>query len=105
MNVHIVYITIGSMEEAKQIGEAIVQSKLAACVNIIDNMHSIYFWEGKLQNDQEVVMIAKTTENQVSALIERVKTLHSYDCPCILSLPVSKGHTPFMEWIAGEVKG
>lgn len=93
------------MEEAKQIGETLVQSKLAACVNIIDNMNSIYVWEGKLQNDHEVIIIAKTTENRVSELIEKVKALHSYDCPCILSIPVSKGHAPFMEWIADEVNG
>jgi periplasmic divalent cation tolerance protein len=58
----------------------------------------------KSQDDAEVVMIAKTTEDRVPDLIEKVKSLHSYDCPCIVSLPLSGGHQAFLEWIAAEVK-
>ena len=97
-------MTAGSMDEATKIGQELVTSKLAACVNILDHMHSIYLWEGEIQNDKEVVIIAKTTEDRVPDLIEKVRSMHSYECPCIVSLPVSGGHQPFLDWIAKEVK-
>jgi periplasmic divalent cation tolerance protein len=61
-------------------------------------------WEGKVQDDTETVMIAKTTEARVPALVEKVRSLHSYDCPCIVSIPVSGGNQAFLDWIAAEVK-
>ncbi len=61
-------------------------------------------WEGEIQEDTEVVMIAKTTEDRIPELIERVRSMHSYDCPCIVSLPVLDGNQPFLDWIAEEVK-
>jgi periplasmic divalent cation tolerance protein len=104
MPVNFIYMTAGSKSEAQKIGKALVESRLAACVNILDNMQSIYRWEEKIQEDSEVVLIAKTTESLVSQLIDKVKSLHSYDCPCIVSLPVVNGYQPFLEWIAEEVK-
>ncbi len=104
MTVSFVYMTADSREEARKIGRELVTSGLAACVNILDNMNSLYLWEDQLQDDTEVVMIAKTTEAQVSLLVEKVKSLHSYDCPCIVSLPVTGGYEPFLDWIAGQVK-
>ena len=79
-------------------------SKLAACVNIIDQMNSMYMWEGELQDDSETILIAKTTQDRVPELIEKVKSTHSYDCPCIISFPISDGNDAFLDWIAGEVK-
>ena len=81
-----------------------MESRLAACVNILDNMQSIYRWEQEIQQDTEVVLIAKTTASLVSQLIEKVKTLHSYDCPCIVSLPILDGYAPFLDWVEAEVK-
>ncbi|MGD1971566.1 MAG: divalent-cation tolerance protein CutA [Desulfobacterales bacterium] len=104
MAVNFIYMTAGSKAEAQKIGNALVESQLAACVNILDNMQSIYRWEGKLQQDSEVVLIAKTIESLVAQLIEKVKSLHSYDCPCIVSLPISDGYPPFIDWIQSEVK-
>ena len=104
MKINFIYMTVGSKEEARKIGKELVTTRLAACVNILDNMNSFYRWEGKIQDDTEVVMIAKTTEDRVPDLIEKVKSLHSYDCPCIVSLPVAGGHQPFLEWIAAEVE-
>ena len=104
MNINFIYMTVGSKEEARKIGKELVTSRLAACVNILDNMNSFYMWEGEIQDDNEVVMIAKTTENRVPELVEKVKSLHSYDCPCIVSIPVSGGNLAFLEWIAEEVK-
>jgi periplasmic divalent cation tolerance protein len=103
MSVNFIYMTAGSKAEAQKIGKALVESRLAACVNIWDNMQSIYRWEEKLQEDSEVVIIAKTTDTRVPQLIDKVKSLHSYDCPCIISLPVSGGYPPFLDWIQSEV--
>ena len=104
MTVHFIYMTAASKAEARNIGKALVESRLAACVNILDNMQSIYRWEEKIQEDSEVVLIAKTTETLVPRLIDKVKSLHSYDCPCIVSLPVIDGYPPFLDWIRDEVK-
>ena len=104
MKINFVYMTAGTVEEAESIGKELVSSGLAACVNIIENMKSIYFWEGELQEDAEVVLIAKTIESNVSSLIEKVKLLHSYDCPCVISLPVLDGNKSFIDWIEDSVK-
>ena len=104
MDINLVYMTAATKEEARRIGKELVESRLAACVNIIDNMNSIYMWEGKLQDDNEVIFIAKTRENLVSELTEKVKSMHSYSCPCIVCLPVSDGYHPFLNWVATEVK-
>ena len=85
------------------LAESLVMQKLAACVNILDNMHSIYRWKEKVQEDSEVVLIAKTTERRVPRLIDTVKSLHSYDCPCIVSFAIEGGNPDFLAWIDGEV--
>ncbi len=104
MAANFIYMTAGNKAEAQKIAKALVEHRLAACVNILENMQSVYRWEQEIQEDTEVVLIAKTTENLVSELIEKVKSLHSYECPCIVSLPISDGHAPFLDWIHGEVK-
>jgi periplasmic divalent cation tolerance protein len=103
MGIVSVYMTTVDKTEARVIGKALIESNLAACVNIIDNMTSLYRWEGKLQEDQETVLIAKTTEEKIRDLKKKVVSIHSYDCPCILTLPVSDGHEPFMNWIKDRV--
>ncbi len=104
MATQFVYMTAGSLEEAQRIGEVLVQEKLAACVNILDGMQSLYIWEGALQSDREVVMIAKTARNRVPELITKVKTLHSYDCPCIVTFAIDGGNPDFLRWIGAAVR-
>lgn len=99
-----VYMTASSAEEARRIGEALVAEQLAACVNVIDGMISIYRWQGAVQRDTEAVLIAKTTGQLVAALTERVKALHSYDCPCVAALPIGGGNADFLTWISDQVK-
>jgi periplasmic divalent cation tolerance protein len=94
-----VYMTAGDMEEARAIGRFLVESRLAACVNIIDNMKSLYWWEGEVQEDEEVILIAKTVNVKVPELIDKVKAMHSYECPCILALPISTGNVDFFKWL------
>ena len=97
-----VYITASSIEEAKKIGHFLVEKNLAACVNLIENMISIYKWEDKLEEGQEVIMIAKTRKTLMPKLIETVNSHHSYDCPCILELPIQGGNPEFLSWIETE---
>ncbi len=102
MDIRFVYMTAGDRSEAVTIARELVTRRLAACVNMIDPMQSIYWWDGAVQEDTEVVLIAKTTQGRMPALISEVKRLHSYECPCIVSLPISGGNGDFLEWIAGE---
>ena len=97
-----VYMTAGSVEEAKSIGQILVGKNLAACVNLLENMTSIFKWEEKLEESQEVIMIAKTRKTLMPKLIETVNTLHSYDCPCILELPIQGGNPDFLSWIESQ---
>ena len=99
-----VYMTAGSLDEAKNIGQKLVAQNLAACVNLIENMTSIYKWGDKLEEDKEVVMIAKTRKILMPKLIEKVKTHHSYDCPCILEFPIQGGNPEFLNWIKTETQ-
>ena len=102
MAVMFVYATAGDRAEALRIGRAVVAARLAACANVIDGMQSVYWWQGKLEEGNEAVLILKTTEDRVRELILRVKALHSYDCPCIEVLPVVDGHPGYLDWVAQE---
>ena len=97
-----VYMTVGSFEEAKSIGQILVGQNLAACVNLLENMTSIYNWEDKIEESQEVIMIAKTRKTLMPKLVEKVNSLHSYDCPCILELPIQGGNPNFLSWIKSQ---
>ena len=97
-------MTAGSIEEAKNIGGELIEQNLAACVNLLENMISIYKWEDKLEEGQEVVMIAKTRKILMPKLIETVNSLHSYDCACILELPIQGGCSDYLKWIEEETK-
>ena len=104
MEIQFVYMTASSLDEARSIGRELVESKLAACVNIIGQVQSMYFWNGRIQDDTEAVLIAKTTTSRLSELIARVKATHSYDCPCIVAFPVCGGNPDFLEWIGAQVE-
>ena len=97
-----VYMTAGTFEEARNIGQILVEKNLVACVNLLENMTSIYKWEEQLKEDQEVVIIAKTRKTLMPKLVEKVNSLHSYDCPCILELPIQGGNPEFLSWIESQ---
>ncbi len=103
-HLNLVYITAKDKQEARKIGKALVEARLAACVNIIDGMNSMYWWENQVQDDNETVLIAKTKASLVKKLIEKVKSLHSYSCPCIITLPIGEGNKEYLEWIEKETK-
>lgn len=102
MSAAFVYITTASPEEAERIGRALVESRLAACVNILPGMRSIYHWQGALETAQETVLVAKTRLSLAQSLTARVKELHSYDVPCVVVMPVVDGLPAFLRWIDDE---
>lgn len=103
MKYKLVYVTTKDEKEAKKIAEVLVKEKLAACTNIFP-IRSIYRWEGKIHEETEVAIFIKTKMELVDELIKRVKELHSYEVPCIVSLAIENGHTNFLKWIGESTK-
>ncbi len=97
-----VYVTAGDADEAERIGEAVVDARLAACANVLDGMRSIFRWQGSVQKGREAILILKTREDLFDALKERIVELHSYELPCVVALPITAGHEPFLDWIVDE---
>lgn len=102
MQTRLIYITTANMKEAREIGRLLLEKRLVACINIINAMQSMYWWEGTIQESREAVLIAKTTLQRVPALIASVKENHSYECPCIVALPIETGNPDFLKWISAE---
>ena len=93
-----IYITAGDEEEAGKIGRALVEEKLAACVNILP-IRSVYRWEENIEEEGEVVMFVKTRDELADKVIGRVKELHSFDVPCIVTFAIEKGNADYLRWI------
>ncbi len=102
--VYLVYVTAGNEEEACKLARQIVEERLAACANVYPRLTSYYWWEGKLEEDQEASLIFKTSAAKVEKLIERIKELHSYSCPCVLAWPIEKGNQDFISWVLEETQ-
>ena len=99
MEARFIYITCKDTSEARTIGKVLVENRLAACANILPGMSSIYSWKGEIVEDEEVVLIAKSTAKQVEALTEKVKELHSYEVPCVVALEIDGGNQDYLQWI------
>ena len=97
-----VYVTAADVEEAKEIGRAMVDARLAACANVFPDMVPIFRWEGEIGEDAESVVILKTTRSRADDLIAAVEAMHSYDCPCAVVLPLAGGSQAFLDWISSE---
>ena len=95
----VVLITAPGEEEAVKIARALVEARLAACVNIINNVRSIYTWQGNLEDDSELLMIVKTRRGRFSELSAKVRELHSYDVPEIIALPIVDGSEEYLKWL------
>ena len=100
----VIYITTGSISEAKKIGHTLVEEKLVACSNIISPIHSIYNWQGKICDDKEALMILKTKKKLFKQIVKRVEELHSYDVPEIIAMPIIEGSSKYLSWINEETK-
>lgn len=95
----IVLTTTGSAKEATRIAGALVDDRLAACVNVIPRIESTYYWEGKRCREKEWLLIIKTRTERIAALKVRLQSLHSYACPELIVLPITEGLTPYLDWV------
>ena len=101
----IVLITASSHDEAEKIASALIDEHLAACVNIVPEVRSLFFWEGKTQDAREVLLICKGRLQFVEKLIIRVRELHSYTVPEIIAIPIVAGSREYLDWVEKTVKG
>uniref|UniRef100_A0A832A6X6 Divalent-cation tolerance protein CutA n=1 Tax=Desulfacinum infernum TaxID=35837 RepID=A0A832A6X6_9BACT len=99
-DVLITFITVGNPDQAYRIAKAVVEENLAACVNIIPAVRSLYRWKGEICDDSECLLLVKTTSHVFPLLEARVKALHSYEVPEIIAVPVACGFRPYLDWVA-----
>lgn len=99
MNEIVVFITAPKQEEAEKIARALVEAKLAGCVNILKNVRSIYTWEDKIEDEREVLMMVKTKKDLFGPLEQKVKGLHSYSVPEIIAVPILEGSADYLRWL------
>ena len=104
MRKYVVYITAKNVSEARKLSRALLDGRLAACVNLLGPIVSMYRWKGVIRNDREIALLAKTTAGRLDALIRKIRALHSYDVPCIVALPIAKGNPEFLHWIGKETQ-
>jgi len=100
----IVLSTAGSQDEARKIAQHLVEDQLAACVNIIPHIESIYRWQGKMESSAEWLLLIKTTQEKFAAVRDAIRDLHSYELPECIALAIEDGSAPYLEWIAQSVK-
>lgn len=103
MSVVSVYAVFANAQEAERIGRQVVDERLAACLNILPPMRSIYRWQGNIETADEVAAIFKTTNARADALITRIAAMHSYEVPCIVTWPVDKLLGAYADWVEGSV--
>ncbi len=99
-----VYVTTGSDEEALKIARAVVAERLAACANILGPVTSVYEWQGEMREEGEVALLLKTRREHFDRLADRVRALHSYDCPCIVAWPIEAGTSDYLAWLRGQTE-
>ena len=104
METYFVYVTTADEAEAKRIARTMVEERLAACANVLGSIQSVYRWEGKVCEGEEVALVLKTSDDRRAELIDRIKQLHSHDTPCIACMPITAGNPDFLKWIADETR-
>ncbi len=101
---NVIFVTAPSKKEAECIAEGILKAKLAACVNIVDNVVSVFWWEGKVDKASELLLVVKTRKPLIKKIIKRVKSLHGYTVPEIIALPIIAGFKGYLDWIDDSTK-
>lgn len=99
-----VYTVFGTAEEAERIARTLVEERLAACANILAPCHSLYRWEGRIEEAQEVPALFKTSAGRAERLIARLAELHSYDVPAAVGWQADFAHGPYRDWVAAETE-
>jgi len=100
----IVFVTAKDEPEAKAISQKLLEEKLIACVNIVSGVQSFFWWEGKIDNANETLLVIKSKASALRELIETVKSVHSYDVPEIIAMPIIEGNADYLKWIDDSVK-
>ncbi|HEY6001683.1 MAG TPA: divalent-cation tolerance protein CutA [Anaeromyxobacter sp.] len=100
----VVLVTVPTPDRAAEIARTLVEERLAACGNVVPGLRSIYRWEGKVQEDDEALLLLKTTRARFEALRDRVLALHPYEVPEVIALPVEAGSAAYLGWIAAETR-
>lgn len=100
----VIFVTTSSIDEARKIGQTLVEEGRVACCNIVQSVESIFKWQGKLQVEREVLMICKTKEDLFNIVEKRVKQLHSYEVPEIIALPITQGSKSYLDWVTKETE-
>lgn len=95
----IIYVTAKTKSEARKIANLLVKEKLVACANIIPKIESTYWWKGKIEKSSEASIILKTKKNLAAAITKRIKEIHSYTVPCVISLPITEGNKDYLNWV------
>lgn len=99
-----IYTTTSNMKEAEKIGKNLLEKRIVACVNIIPKIKSIYRWEGKIEEDIECIMFAKTRKENIEKAISEIKQTHSYEVPCIVVLPIINGLDSYLDYVVSETE-
>lgn len=98
------YVTAPNQEAALKLARQLVESRLAACANVVGGAVSVYWWEGRVQEESEAILFLKTRAENVEALITKIKELHDYSCPCVTAWPIVSGNPAYLDWIDNETK-
>ena len=103
MDFAIILTTVSAVEEGESIANILVEKHLAACVNIIPKINSVYRWEGQIQSESEVLLIIKTTKDLETKVYREVQNVHSYDIPELITLPITNGSETYLDWMTNAV--
>jgi len=104
MSQYIFLVTVPTIEEGKKIARILVENKLAACVNIIQNIFSIYKWKGNIEEDNEHILLIKTTEEKCDIIIQKISEIHTYNNPECIGFKIEKGSEKYLNWIKEVVE-
>ena len=99
MKYQVVFVTCANLKQAKRIAKSLVATKLAACVNIIPKVESVFWWQGKVDTAKEVLLILKTKKEKLNLIKKLIRNLHSYQVPEIIAIPIAAGDRPYLRWI------
>ena len=102
--ISVIYTTLDNEQDSRKIANFLIEEQIVACVNIIPNVISIYRWKGKIEEEKEFILIAKTVDENVIKTIKRIKELHNYELPDIIAIPVNNGYDEYLEYIKRETE-
>lgn len=100
----LLYITASNREEAISLSRELLEHRIIACANIVEHATSLYWWQGEIEHTAEALIIAKSFSYHVKAITEKVKAMHSYECPCVVATPIADGNTDYIKWLKHELK-